>query len=263
MGLEHVGGQIESGTRRVLVRLFHIIVALLVTAAVAKEAWGQKNAWAMQRADMVTTIKLHSALLPKAIGPAGMSPKVLEVMGKIPRHRFVPEKRRSQAYADTPLPIGYGQTISQPFIVALMTHLLNVQPDATVLEIGTGSGYQAAVVSALVEKVCTVEIISGLGEVAAQRLKDLGHENIETRIGDGYFGWPECGPFDGILVTAAAGHVPPPLVKQLKPGGRMVIPVGSMFLTQHLTLIEKLSDGQLRTRQLLPVRFVPLTRGAR
>ena len=160
-----------------------------------------------------------------------------------------------------PLPIGHGQTISQPFIVALMTHLARARPDSTVLEIGTGSGYQAAVLSPLAKTVCTIEIIPELGETAARRLRDLGYANVQTRIGDGYFGWPECGPFDAILVTAAAGHVPPPLVQQLKPGGRMVIPVGTAFLTQHLMLLEKRRDGSVVSRQILPVRFVPLTGG--
>lgn len=246
---------------RLLAPVCHLMAVLLFVGAAAQEALGQQDHWATLRSDMVSIIKAHSRLLPKAVGPDGISSTVLEVMGKVPRHRFVPKPRQSQAYADTPLPIGYGQTISQPFIVALMTHLLQAGRAATVLEIGTGSGYQAAVLSALVKKVCTIEIISGLGEAAAGRLTALGYDNIETKIGDGYFGWPECGPFDGILVTAAAGHVPPPLVKQLKAGGRMVIPVGGMFVTQHLTLVEKLSDGQIRTRQLLPVRFVPLTRG--
>ncbi len=141
-----------------------------------------------------------------------------------------------------------------------MTHLIEPSPDATVLEIGTGSGYQAAVLSPLVKTVCTIEIVPPLGETAARRLKALSYDNVETKIGDGYFGWPECGPFDGIIVTAAAGHVPPPLVKQLKLGGRMVIPIGTVFGPQFLTLVEKTKDGQIKTRQLLPVRFVPLVR---
>ena len=199
-------------------------------------------------------------MLPEAAGPTAYRPTVLDVMGKVPRHQFVPEQVQRQAYADMPLPIGYGQTISQPFIVALMTHLVRASADSTVLEIGTGSGYQAAVLSPLVKTVCTIEIIPGLGETAARRLQDLGYDNVQTRIGDGYFGWPECGPFDGILVTAVAGHVPPPLVQQLKPGGRMVIPVGTVFGPQFLTLVEKTRGGQIRSRQLLPVRFVPLTR---
>lgn len=144
-----------------------------------------------------------------------------------------------------------------------MTHLLEPEAEHVVLEIGTGSGYQAAVLSPLVKTVCTIEIITGLGEAAAKRLAELDYGNIKTKIADGYFGWPECGPFDGIIVTAAADHVPPPLLEQLKPGGRMVIPVGGRFSLQHLTLIEKDAAGAVTTYQLLPVRFVPFTRGMR
>jgi len=209
---------------------------------------------------MVQKIEAHAALVPEVLGPEGLAPRVLEVMGEIPRHRFVPEENRARAYADRPLPIGYGQTISQPFIVALMTHLLEPEPDDVVLEIGTGSGYQAAVLSPLVARVCTIEILTGLGERAGERLEALGYANVETRIADGYHGWPDCAPFDGIVVTAAIDHVPPPLVGQLKPGGRMVIPVGGAFATQHLTLVEKSPEGAVTSRQLLPVRFVPFRR---
>jgi protein-L-isoaspartate(D-aspartate) O-methyltransferase len=237
------------------------LVAVLAFAGIFDDVVvAQQDPWAEARGAMVRTIQAHAALLPEAASTNGLSAKVLDVMGKVPRHEFVPERVEGQAYADAPLPIGYGQTISQPFIVALMTHLIRTSPDSTMLEIGTGSGYQAAVLSPLVKTVCTIEIIPGLGETAARRLKDLGYDNVQTRIGDGYFGWPECGPFDGILVTAAAGHVPPPLVKQLKPGGRMVIPVGSVFGPQFLTLVEKTAGGQITTRQLLPVQFVPLAR---
>ncbi len=235
-----------------------IMLAVLGTAASA-----QDDPWAERRAAMVRTIEGYSSVLPEGVGPGGLSRMVLDVMGKVPRHRFVPDEVQRRAYADTPLPIGHGQTISQPLIVALMTHLLDTGSDGTVLEIGTGSGYQAAVLSPLVRKVCTIEIIPELAATAARRLADLGYSNVRTKIGDGYFGWPECGPFDGIIVTAAAGHVPPPLVKQLKPGGRMVIPVGSVFGLQYLTLVRKTADDRIRTRQILPVRFVPFTRGSR
>jgi protein-L-isoaspartate(D-aspartate) O-methyltransferase len=201
----------------------------------------------------------------------------MEVMGTVPRHAFLREETlrdrgwlstllgedpMSIAYADRPVPIGYGQTMSQPFIVALMTDLLTPRPDHVVLEIGTGSGYQAAVLSPLVEHVCSIEIIPELGESAAATLKGLGYDNVETRIGDGYYGWEECGPFDGIVVTAAASHVPPPLVRQIKLGGRMVIPVGGAFVTQQLTLVEKEASGRVHTRQIMPVAFVPLVREA-
>jgi protein-L-isoaspartate(D-aspartate) O-methyltransferase len=180
-------------------------------------------------------------------------------MGTVPRHEFVPERLKGEAYADRPLPIGSGQTISQPFIVALMTDLLHIGKNAAVLEIGTGSGYQAAVLSHLVRRVYTIEIIPALAEAAAEPLRRLGYTNIETRIGDGYYGWEEAAPFDGIVVTAAATGIPPPLLRQLKPGGRMVIPVGAPFALQYLTLVELDAERRATTRQLLPVAFVPLT----
>jgi protein-L-isoaspartate(D-aspartate) O-methyltransferase len=241
------------------------VAVLAFIGALDNAARADEDRWARPRAAMVRTIQGHAASLPEAVKAPGISPAVLDVMSKVPRHRFVPEAAQGQAYVDAPLPIGHGQTISQPFIVALMSHLVGAGPESTVLEIGTGSGYQAAVLSPLVKAVCTIEIIPALGESAARRLRDIGYDNVRTRIGDGYFGWPECGPFDGILVTAAAGHVPPPLVQQLKPGGRMVIPVGTVFGPQFLTLVEKTKDGQVTSRQILPVRFVPLqqAQGAR
>ena len=212
------------------------------------------------REAMVWTIEQHARSTSEIVGKDGISSPVLQAMQTIERHLFVPERLRWMAYEDRPVPIGYGQTVSQPYIVALMTHLLDVEADDVVLEIGTGSGYQAAVLAPLVERVCTIEIISELGSAAAERIGQLGFANVRTKIADGYHGWPECGPFDAIAVTAAADHVPPPLVQQLKPGGRMVIPVGGVFATQHLTLVEKTLEGQVTTRQMLPVIFVPLTR---
>ncbi len=189
--------------------------------------------------------------------------RVLDSMRKTPRHRFVPAALVAYAYDDRPLPIGYGQTISQPYIVAKMTELLEPKREHRVLEIGTGSGYQAAVLSPLVAQVYSIEIIEPLGTAARRRLDTLGYNNIEVRVGDGYFGWPEKGPFDGIIVTAAANHIPPPLVEQLKPGGRMVIPVGNPFQTQTLMLVTKGSKGphDLQVRNLMPVAFVPLVGG--
>ena len=177
----------------------------------------------------------------------------------LPRHEFVPENLQEDSYKDRPLPIGYGQTISQPLIVALMTDILNVDRTGVVLEVGTGSGYQAAVAAELVGRVYTIEIIPNLAHSAADRLRRLGYTNVTVRVGDGYFGWPEAAPFDEIIVTAAAAHIPPPLLQQLKPGGRMVIPVGPSLGQQHLTVVERSADGRVRTRQLFPVRFVPLT----
>lgn len=188
---------------------------------------------------------------------------VMAAMSRVPRHRFVPDDQVPYAYENRPLPIGYGQTISQPYIVALMTDLIDPQPGQTVLEIGTGSGYQAAVLAELVGHVYTIEIVEPLARQAAERLKTLGYANVETRAGDGYHGWREAAPFDAIVVTAAASHVPPPLIRQLKPGGRMVIPVGAHFMAQYLLLVEKKADGAVTTRQILPVRFVPLTGGER
>lgn len=184
---------------------------------------------------------------------------VIDALGSVPRHEFVPRNMRDAAYENRPLPIGHGQTISQPYIVAIMTNLLHVGKSDRVLEIGTGSGYQIAVLAELVKKAYSIEIIEPLGKQAKERLQHLGYENIELKIGDGYYGWPEEAPFDAIMVTAAASHIPPPLIKQLKPGGRMLIPVGSRFMVQELLLVQKSPSGEVSTRQLLPVAFVPLT----
>jgi protein-L-isoaspartate(D-aspartate) O-methyltransferase len=193
-------------------------------------------------------------------GLAAMSPRVRAAMGKVERHRLVPRELAAQAYQNRPLPIGAGQTISQPYIVALSTDLIAPEPQHVVLEVGTGSGYQAAVLAEVVGRVFTIELLEPLGKEAEQRVKSLGYGNVEFRIGDGYQGWPEKAPFDAIVVTAAAPRVPPALVAQLKPGGRMVIPVGEAGTIQHLTVVEKNSDGAVTKRTVLPVRFVPLTR---
>jgi protein-L-isoaspartate(D-aspartate) O-methyltransferase len=177
----------------------------------------------------------------------------------VPREKFVPHEMHAAAYDNGPLPIGHGQTISQPYIVALMTDLLKLGPNDRVLEIGTGSGYQAAVLAELNVNVFSIEIIEPLGELARKNLAGLGYRNIQLRIGDGYYGWEEQAPFDAIIVTAAASHIPPPLIRQLRPGARMIIPVGSRFLVQQLVLVEKDAAGEVTTRQLLPVSFVPLT----
>ncbi len=188
-----------------------------------------------------------------------LNPKVLEAMATVPRHEFVPEDVRRLAYKNIPLPIGHGQTISQPYIVAIMTDLLNIKPTDQVLEIGTGSGYQAAILAQLVDTVYSIEIIEPLAKRAKTLFDRLNYFNITSKIDDGYYGWEEHAPFDAIIVTAAASHIPPPLIKQLKPGGSMIIPVGGRFLIQQLVLINKDEAGQVKTRQLLPVRFVPLT----
>jgi len=185
--------------------------------------------------------------------------EVLNAMLSVPRHLFVPEPLADRAYDDSPLPIGYGQTISQPYIVAYMTEVLALDDESVVLEIGTGSGYQAAILSELVKKVHTIEIISELAESAARRLLELGFTNVEVKEGDGYYGWPEHAPYDAIIVTAAAGHIPPPLIAQLKKNGRMIIPVGGVFMTQNLVLVTKDYNGRAISRNMMPVLFVPLT----
>ncbi len=185
--------------------------------------------------------------------------RVLKAMRAAPRHHFVPEPRRRFAYDDRPLPIGYGQTISQPFIVAYMTEAIEPRSDFRVLEIGAGSGYQAAVLAEIVSEVYTIEIVRPLAEWAKERLAAADYGNVVVKHGDGYHGWSDHAPFDAIVVTAAAPHIPPPLIDQLRDGGRMIIPVGSPHLTQQLVMVEK--DGEdVRTRNLMPVRFVPLTR---
>lgn len=207
---------------------------------------------------------LRQKMVKEVISASGSSPpadNVMTAMGKVERHRFVPGLLAALAYGNHPLPIGHGQTISQPLIVARMTDLLKIGEHDSVLEIGTGSGYQAAVLAELARSVYTIEIIEPLGKQASQRLKSLGYDNVHTRLGDGYYGWPEAAPFDAIMVTAAASHVPPPLLRQLKAGGRMVIPLGAQFMTQYLMLVEKQGDGTITTRQIVPVSFVPLTGG--
>ena len=190
---------------------------------------------------------------------SALDERVLRAMASVPRHEFVPPELADQAYRNRPLPIGHGQTISQPYIVAIMTDLMELEAGQKVLEIGTGSGYQAAVLAELGARVWSIEIIDALGKRAASLLQRLGYGAIELRIGDGYYGWPEQAPFDAIVVTAAASHIPPPLVRQLAVGGRMIIPVGSRFSTQELILIQRINADEIATQQVLPVRFVPFT----
>ena len=243
-------------TRGGLLRALGLSAALGALAAAAGAA-DDGDAYGSLRAGMVAVIEAHAAAYSSSLGE--ISAPVIAAMGRVPRHQFVPERERDAAYDDRPLPIGYGQTISQPYIVALMSDLLAVGPGDSVLEVGTGSGYQAAVLAELGAHTYTIEIVPELGRAAAQRLDRQGYAEVEARIGDGYYGWEVRGPFDAIVVTAAASHVPPPLVRQLKPGGRMVIPVGDPFTVQQLMLVTKNEDGSTQIRQLLPVRFVPLT----
>jgi len=203
---------------------------------------------------------LREAMVRSQIAARGVTdPATLRAMGAVKRQFFVPEDSLGDAYDDRPLRIGYGQTISQPFIVAYMTQTIRPQKEHRVLEIGTGSGYQAAVLADIVRSVYTMEIIPELGDPARERLRTLGYRNVEVRIADGYDGWPEQAPFDAIVVTAATEYIPPPLIKQLKEGGRMVVPVGAPFFNQTLMLVEK-RKGEITTSQLMPVRFVPFRR---
>jgi len=209
---------------------------------------------------MVAEVDATYAETQRETGFASMSPAVRAALGKVERHRLIPAGQEDLAYQNRPLPIGNGQTISQPYIVALSADLLRAKPTDVVLEVGTGSGYQAAVLAQIVQQVYSIELIESLGQQAAERLAAMGHRNVEVRIGDGYAGWPEKAPFDGIVVTAAAPSIPPALVAQLKLGGRMVIPVGRGFV-QYLKLITKRADGGTDERSLIPVRFVPLVPG--
>ena len=241
--------------------LLSALFLLAVTHAGPSTAQDRHSA---QRARMMGEIAAMARENGSATGRPSFREAVMTAMGKVPRHRFVPVLQEAFAYENRALPIGEGQTISQPFLVTLMTDLLDPKPGDRVLEVGTGSGYQAAILAELVGRVYTIEIVEPLARRAMQLLDQLGYRNIEVRIGDGYNGWPEAAPFDSIVVTAAPAEVPKPLIDQLKLGGRMVIPAGS-YEGQYLLIVEKRPDGTSTTKRTLPVRFVPLTRdrGAR
>lgn len=228
-------------------------VLLLAFAGHADEA-----DYALARADMVDVVEFY-ATLARDTGEEPLDEDVMASLGTVERHEFVPARQQPFAYENRPLPIGHGQTISQPYIVALMTDLIKLDADDVVLEVGTGSGYQAAILAKLVKHVYSIEIIEALADESAARLKRLGYDNVTTILADGYYGWEAHAPFDAIIVTAAASHVPPPLVQQLAPGGRMIIPIGGRFMTQQLLLLEKTDDDEVITRQVAAVRFVPLT----
>ena len=240
--------------RRPILRTLGLVAALVGGSAQAQDPY------ARERAALLKEIEAMARDTGAETGRGIFSARVMGAMAKVPRHRFVPALYGQLAYANRPLPIGHGQTISQPYIVALMTELLDTKAGDAVLEIGTGSGYQAAILAELVHQVYSIEIIEPVGKNAAALLQQLGYKNIETRIGDGYNGWPEHAPFDAVIVTAAAARVPPALVAQLKPGGRMVIPVGGENEVQFLQVMVKQADGSISTQRSLPVRFVPLTR---
>ena len=237
-----------------------LLPLVLSMATFAREVSAQDEQCAGERAAMVETIRVYARSGASGVGQQRLSDRVLEAMGRTKRHLFIPERSCAIAYADMPVSIGRGQTISQPFVVALMTELAEVAGDHVVLEVGTGSGYQAAILANLARKVCTIEIIPVLAEAATKTLGGLAYDNVSVRLGDGFVGWPECGPFDAIVVTAALGEVPQPLIEQLKVGGRLVMPVGAANTTQHLTVVEKIAPGKTTTRAVAHVRFVPFTR---
>jgi len=222
----------------------------------------EEERYAEQRARLLRQVQREMGLTRGYTGLGSLSEPVARALGRVPRHRFVPERYRDQAYINEPLPIGHGQTISQPYIVALMTELLRPEAEHKVLEIGTGCGYQTAMLAELAGEVYSIEVVPPLGEAAAERLRELGYDNIRTRVGDGYHGWPEHAPYDGIIVTAAVPEIPPPLIEQLKNGGRLVLPVGRPYSGQSLILVSKDARGKVSERAVLPVAFVPLTRGA-
>lgn len=236
-----------------------LISLLLILIMYPTSCCSADDPYQSAREKLVAVIEENVTATRAYIDRKTLNPKVLQAIGNIPRHKFVPPGQEKHAYQNRPLAIGHGQTISQPYIVALMTDLLELTPDSKVLEIGTGSGYQAAVLNDLAAVVYSIEIIEPLAKEVAHRLDEQGYTDVHTKSGDGYYGWPEAGPFDAIIVTAAADHVPPPLLQQLKIMGRMVIPVGSRFQTQQLLLIVKESESSISTRQILPVVFVPLT----
>lgn len=232
--------------------------ALLLIVATTEVATSDNHLDGARRA-LWAEVESQVSFLRSELGFDRLSPEVRLALWNVPREKFVPDAQKHHAYENRPLPIGYAQTISQPLIVAIMTELAELRPGERALELGTGSGYQAAVLDALGAEVYSMEIIEELGNQARATLDDAGHQNVKTRIGDGYFGWEEAAPFDAIIVTAANDHIPPMLIRQIKPGGRMVIPVGSRYLTQKLVLVSRGADGVITTREIIPVTFVPLT----
>ena len=232
-----------------------LLATLAPGGAMAADA---PDAYARERSRMLDEIALLMRETRLETGRAALAERVRAAMAKVPRHEFVPPDQKGNAYQNRPLPIGHGQTISQPFIVALMTEIMEVKPTDKVLEIGTGSGYQAAVLAELAGAVYTVEIVEPLARQAAETLSNLGYRNVTTRVGDGYQGWAEHAPYDSIMVTAAPRDVPQPLIAQLKPGGKLVVPVGGQLAGQALLILEKRQDGTITRRNVLAVRFVPL-----
>ena len=237
-------------------RLSAVLLILLLGIG---DAMADRSSLDSAREALWGDVAFQISRLREELGFARLSAEVGTALRQVPREHFVPEDQRQYAYENRPLPIGYGQTISQPLIVAIMTQLLEIAPGDRVFELGTGSAYQAAVLDTLGADVFSIEIVPELGQSARETLDRLGHDDVKTRIGDGYFGWEEEAPFDAIIVTAASDHIPPPLLRQLKPGGRMLIPIGSRYLTQKLVLVSRDEQGAVRTRELMAVVFVPLT----
>lgn len=258
MGDRHVFG--SRSVRRLrwigALAMTSLISSLVV---IAGEVAGEPDYDAARR-QLVQEIQARVRETRSYLGKSELDPRVLAAVAAVPRHRFVPESLRDVAYENRPLPIGHEQTISQPSLVAMMTDLLQLPDDCRVLEIGTGSGYQAAVLGQFCTAVHSIEIVEPLGRQAAAILEELGYDNVQVRIGDGFAGWPEHAPYDGIIVTAAAREAPAPLLAQLRTGGRMVIPIGRRWQVQDLVLIEKQPDGKLVEREIFPVRFVPFRR---
>jgi protein-L-isoaspartate(D-aspartate) O-methyltransferase len=245
-----------------------VLMALTVSLMVAPQTSDETNdgsdakeaaANDEHRAEMIREIEADVRATRHQTGRSTLNERVLAAVAAVPRHEFVPETHRDRAYENRPLPIGHQQTISQPYIVALMTDLLDLDEGAVVLDVGTGSGYQAAVLAELAERVYSIEIVPELGQTARQRLERLGYNNVEVKIGDGYYGWEEKAPFDAVVLAAAAGEIPQALIDQLKVGARLVLPVGPVGGVQELLVVEKEAGGKLRQRSILPVRFVPLT----
>ena len=232
-----------------------LAVAPAVGGAVAADA---QDPYARERRRMLDEIALLTRDTRLETGRAVLAERVSQAIAKVPRHEFVPADQKANAYQNRPLSIGHGQTISQPFIVALMTDIMEIKPTDKVLEVGTGSGYQAAVLAELAGAVYTIEIVEPLARQAARTLGNLGYRNVQTRVGDGYRGWAEHAPYDSIMVTAAPRDVPRPLIEQLKPGGRLVVPVGGQSGGQSLLILEKQPDGTTTRRTVMAVRFVPL-----
>ena len=236
------------------------VPALLLPFAAPAAAEKVTDEYAAARAALIRGIERHVEQTANYLGRSELSDRTVTALAETPRHEFVPDSLRRLAYEDRPLPIGHEQTISQPYIVAIMTDLLDLEPGCTALDIGTGSGYQAAVLAELCDHVYTIEIVEPLGIEARERLERLGYDNVTVRIGDGFHGWPEHAPFDGIVVAAVADEIPAPLLDQLKPGGRIIMPVGDVWGHQELILARREADGSLAETEVLPVRFVPLTR---